>query len=198
MQDKRDKIVSKIYDEETNSGINKKIKTAFTRNRNLPSVTLNNFFTDGFIKTIEHKFSSLQFKHEKIADKHSYSKAKFPTTILPKQFSNFISAITNKKLKLASLQALKLSKQDYTLLHDNNISGKHLSKYLLIIDMTAEWETSWGGELCLTNDKGEHLFVLPGYNSLTIIRQNVGIRYFIKYVNNLAKKERKMLVLRFN
>jgi len=190
---KNKKIISSVYDEKSNKGINKKIKTAFTKNKNLPSVTLNDFFTEEFLKNINLKVSSLKFKHEKIADKHSYSQVKLPVNIFSQQFFDFIFTITDKKLKLISSQALKLSTKDYTLLHDNNRDSKHI----IIIDLTSVWDNSWGGILYLTNDKGEHLFVPPHNNSLTIIRQKAGIKYFFKYVNNLANKERKLLILRF-
>ena len=176
--------INKFY-----SGKIEQVKKSFSED--FPSVTLFDFFEKKDFIKLQKRIRSLQYKKEKKTLTHSHSKASI--TLSDKELINFLSKITNKKIKKLSGQVLSFGWKDYTILHD---TVKEKQSYDIIIDLTNSWQEDFGGNIIYVDGTGDYVKIPDRRNTLTIVKRKKNIRHFVKYVNNLAgRKKRNILIL---
>ncbi len=91
-----------------------------------------------------------------------------------------------KKLAKADCTLRIFLAGSYTLLHDNARKGIEL-----YFDLTPQWSNEAGGAIVYLTAAGEKLAIPPSPNTLIIAEAG---RSYVKYVNNLAGEEGRLVV----
>lgn len=103
-----------------------------------------------------------------------------------------LSAFVKRIIGKAPLRdcAKRFSHRDYTILHDKDIQKPGVVALLFLED----WKEERGGKVVfMRNGKTLEEFV-PRKNTLLIVERKKGTRYFIKYVNNSAGKNKLTII----
>ncbi len=155
-------------------------------------ILLTRIFTPEAYKEKKRQLQELKFHRNTRPDSHSYASVKSSNLHIldNKEFLQFISQITGKEVKKISGEAYYFSWKDYILL------SKRLEKKGtdILLDFTKNWQEEWGGATIYKDSKGKYLKLIPSQNTLMILERKNIQRYF-QYVNNLAKGEKRYVIL---
>ncbi len=149
---------------------------------------------------------------EKINDPHKESlstsqiqKNSHSEFLESKDFQDFIEKITSTKIhENISWQFQKFQKNDFTLLHDDNLNEEKNSETLLIIfDLTRKWPIEARGEIVITtanntnqkNNNSTPLIIRPIENTLSIIKLKKDDMYFTKFINSSAQNKELIRII---
>lgn len=150
-------------------------------------VRLDDFFEGKSYNSIFRDVSKLKFIKSDFPNKFSYSYSKIPKNILQlffdDSFLSFIEKISGRKLSI-DLSLRKFEHRNYTLLHDELKKDKGL---IFMLFFTDNWKDEFGG-MKIFELKKEKIIVSPKQNSFFLVNLKQETRSFVKYVNNLAKK----------
>ncbi|HLD87309.1 MAG TPA: hypothetical protein VJB12_04555 [Candidatus Nanoarchaeia archaeon] len=172
------------------------IRRAFSKNTNLPSVTLQKFFD-------ESVYSSLQsaFRKQKFAKKVDRMHYRYSTSPLPKALKeilnneNFIalcSRIMGTKITRIEGALYSFGWRDYTLLHDEAMEQPGFD---IIIDFTDSWPQDAGGIIVYVDGTWNYHHIPPTPNALSLTKREENVQKFVQYVNHKAGKKSRVLFL---
>ena len=151
-------------------------------------ISFENFFNHN-IKKIQKDFLKQKFYEEIILDEFKKYKTNyendFTKFLRSKKFINIVEKITQKKLKLDSLEILKYNHFCYKLIKDEKVKK---DKILVVFDLTKNWEDDFGGTLTFLKKDRELFHLKPNFDFLTIINYKKDILYYLKYINVNSKK----------
>jgi len=173
-----------------------KIQKIFSSHKELPSVTLYDFFDWSFYEKANKKIQKKRFKIQRKPMYHSFEISPPPT-----QLTNFLnsdpckdyfSSITKKKIKKIGGKMFSFSWKHYTLLHDTRIEKPG---YDIIIDFTDSWDKNAGGEVVYVDGDGNYQFTTVSPNTVTITRRKKNIHKFLHYVNYLSNQKKRILFM---
>ena len=162
--------------------VQKKLKEVLSREK---MVQLQEFLYPPFAENLLQDISFLSFKdifdprQKKITSAESSPKIK--STLEP--CTLFLERFFNKKIK--SFTILVAEKGSYTVMTDFQ---KPEQGYDAVLDLTQEWNPSWGGLLYYSSKK-EKKAVPCGYKSITLIKKE-NTKKYLKYINHYAKRKR--------
>ncbi len=168
-------MINKVY---FNKEILDKIKLVLEKEG---SIQLNNFFDTNI------KFSKIKFRKKYLPHSYSYSYSKFIDKEFINYLSDFLFIFLDKKLRNRFLGLFSFGYGDYTLLNDK---FKTKNGYKIIIDFTNYWHDDFGGYHSFLRKNKEFLRLKPKNNSISIIKLDKNTRYFVKYINNKARKNK--------
>ena len=153
-------------------------------------IVLTKFFTKEFHAQKEKELRKLFFKRNSRPDKYSFAQAKASSLHIfdNKELQEFISQILEKKIRAILGEAQYFSWKDYTLL------SKEKSGIDIIFDFTENWKEEWGGSLIYKDDKGRYLKCMAISNTMIIIKRKT-VQKYIQYINNLAKGEKRYILV---
>lgn len=123
-----------------------------------------------------------------VPDRYSYGTMPLRTDI--DDIVSFIKSVVGSSPKLSMLSAIpfgsvaRFGHRDYTLLHDGLLPAPARSVVAFVV--IDDWDPSFGGDIVWTRD-GETLARLsPVKNTMYLVREEIGSRMFVKYVNHSA------------
>lgn len=169
--------------------IKQKIRKSFL-NSDFPAVALNDFFDKGFYEQLQKKISSLDFKKDVILLHHSYavSNLKIPS----KEFCDFLSFVTKKKIDEIAFTAYLLTWKDYMILNDKYVEKSGID---IVVDLTDNWNAEWGGIVTFTNGRGIVYPLAPAGNSLAMVERKKNLQKYIQYINHHGKDKKRLLLI---
>ena len=148
------------------------------------SLRLHSFLNDRRFVELEKYVYKSSGKHEKIADRFSYTTLPFPKELeqffSSPEFLSLLSFITKKKFKTCEISVKKFGHRDYTLLHD---SERLKLGFEFFLDINPMWNPVWGGSLIYRDAKEELFRVPPAANAFTLVNRQKGMHRFVEYVN---------------
>jgi hypothetical protein len=107
---------------------------------------------------------------------------------LQKEIASFTKIISGKAPVNEGVR--RFSHGSYTILHDNDAQNPGVIALLFLDD----WNEEWGGKLVLMRNGETVTSFVPQKNTLLILERKKKERYFVKYVNNKAGKNKLMIV----
>lgn len=172
------------------SNIMAELKSGF-RGNNPKGVQVQGFMDAESYKKFLAAVTNADFKKSEVRDTHSFFEAKSDTLkwFGSKEFLSFASSVVGKKLAKASSALRIFLAGSYTLMHDEATAEKGIE---FCFDLTPQWRQDWGGSTVYLTDAGEKLVLPPAPNNLVINESSR--RSYVKYVNNLAGKEGRLVV----
>ncbi len=190
-------IINKLYLQEATI---QKIISSFNNNKELPSISLINFFENNLFTILRKKILTLKTTPQKKPLQYSYAQSSLPKNLNlffnHTELLSFISIIINQKVEEIELSYHIFTHKDYLLLHDSLQKKEHHdSCFDIIIDLTPKWDEHWGGIITYIDTLGNHHH-LPCYNNtLTIIKREKNSQKYLKYINNNTKNNKKYLLM---
>ena len=165
-----------------------KLKREFRKN-NPKSMQLTSFMDSKSYTLFLKSISNANFIKNEIRDMHCFFKAKNANLKLfsTKEFLSFCSALSGKKIKKSELSLRMSMKGCYTLVHEE--TAKKGMEFFF--DLTPEWNDSFGGQIVYLAYDGSNV-ITPKYPNTLILAESG--RSYIKYVNNNAKSDGRLLV----
>ncbi len=153
------------------------LKKQFSSNKPFPHLVLGSFFTKKISNTakqlLKEKF------HEQNSDLFQFQQtddcknAKLPAVkdfykfFSSKEFIQFISQITNTKLKFIDMSGFIYDDTDYLLPHDDRLSGR---KIAYILNLTENFTRADGGALQFFKGRKIIKSIPPTFNTFTIFK----------------------------
>lgn len=164
-------------------------------NAELPSVSMFSFFSESTLEHLVDEVKGLKFVRHDNPIRYRYSTASIPAYLTELLNSDdvieFIQSIIGKQVESINGSILRFSWKDYTILHDEEITGEG---YEMIIDMTPSWEPDWGGIMAYVDGEGQ-VFALPvTLGAVSIVQKIHPFQSFVKYINHYAKDIDRFLV----
>ncbi len=178
------------------SGTLAQARQAFLANTELPSITLQKFFSEKEYVQLSRAVSKASFK--KNADKMhcSYSRAHMPpelkAALSDAAMKKCISTILKKEIKKIDGSVCQFQWKDYTLLNDETMEKPGID---IIIDFTAHWEGAAGGKIAYVDGTGDSTTIHASPNTLSITLRKEGVQKFVQYCNHYAGKQKRLLFL---
>ncbi|MBI2581817.1 hypothetical protein HYV87_01650 [Candidatus Woesearchaeota archaeon] len=166
-----------------------KVRKSFFHS-DFPAILLNDFFDQGFYTELKKKILSLNFKRDAVILHHSYAISSYKIT--SKEFCDFISFITKKKIDEITFSAYLLTWKDYMILNDKYLQKPGID---VIIDLTDNWNAELGGVVTFTDGKGTVYPITPTENSLAIVERKKNLQKYIQYINHYAKDKKRLLLI---
>ncbi len=172
------------------------IKKSFHEKKDFPHVLLFDFFDNQDYLRVKKQVGKISLKREKKPLFHSYASASLSLELgnlfSSQEFTDFVLAVIGKKLNSSTARIYSFSARDYTLLNDtyNEKAGVDI-----LFDFTEEWDASAGGQITYVDGTGDALKLPIRRNSLMIVRRQKNVQRFVKYVNHIAGKKRRLFVL---
>ena len=123
---------------------------------------------------------------------YSYRAAKVPSFVTSSAFTQLVSQVVGKKLKLVRAEVRAFLPGDYTVLADDMKPAKG---YVGLLDLNTVEEDS-GSYASFLDESGEVVRVVPKKNALFLINQN-GLKSFVKYHNHKSSVPRVFLCCEF-
>ncbi len=172
------------------------ISAAFTKNKELPSITLKEIFDEPYYGELLKNIERANWIRKVNKTQFSYFAAKI-SPLLSKTLSSgelltFASATVGKKITKIDGELRWFLWKDYTLLHDSAVEK---SGFDIVIDFTTEWPKEAGGTLVYADGTGNYHSIPSSPNTLTITRRKKDVQKFVQYVNHLAGKFRRIIFL---
>ncbi|MFT4326614.1 MAG: hypothetical protein ACMXYK_03885 [Candidatus Woesearchaeota archaeon] len=156
------------------------VQQAFDNNPEFKLVSFNDFFTQDALIELFNTIEMAQYvKTDNILEEHLH-KAPLAESDLPPGFIAYCKEIIGDK-NVTSIQALKLSWKDYSLLSDDVFE-----KGIHAIIGFSEWDEKQGGGLYYMHNN-EPLLIPTTINAVTLIDAN-DMKSFIQYVNHYAEE----------
>lgn len=158
------------------------------------TITLQDFFTDAFLKQLHQDIISLHFQRIDNPISRKCDIAKFDNTSLLENevLLKMLGDLIGKNVERISGNALKFSHKDYIILHDDDLPEPG---YDLIIDLTEQWNNEFGGTLVYTDGEGTTVDIVPNYGSISVVQRTENLHYYVKYVNHHAQQLPRYLVI---
>jgi Rps23 Pro-64 3,4-dihydroxylase Tpa1-like proline 4-hydroxylase len=186
------KINAPYADKETIKGL----QQGFLYDKELPSIQLLSFFEKKSYDLLRKMLISLRYQKKKHPIEHAYKVAKIPFSI-QKVFSSsallsLLSHVIRKKVKSLEMQCLSFSWKDYTILHDQTVKA---TGYDIFFDFTDDWKETHGGALVYVDGTGSYSTVSAEGNKLVVVKRNKGVQHFLQYVNHLAGKKKRYILM---
>lgn len=166
-----------------------KIRRSFLHGE-FPAVILKDFLSKKFYAQLQKKVFALDFKKEHVVVHHSYAVSKFP--IFSKELSEFLSFITKKKIDQINFTTYLLTWKDYLILNDKYLEKPGTD---VIVDLTDDWDSGWGGVVTYTNGRGTVYPIPSAANSLAIVERKKDLQKFMQYLNHYAKDKKRLLLI---
>ena len=172
------------------------VKEIYKQNPKVPSVTLQQFFTESSCKKLQKvilnakKELKIDYIHHKY--KECASPKELESFLKDKEFIKLLHKITGKTYKIVSSSAKMLAWKDYTLIHDKYLEKPGLD---IIIDLTDDWDYQNGGAVIYVDGTGDYVPVTAERNSLTIVKRKPTVHKFIKYLNNKTCGKERILII---
>src|SRR3990172_2002203 len=153
------------------------LRKRFASNTPFPHLVLGNFFSNK-IKRVANQLLKEKF-YEHNADLYQFQQtddcknAKQPAVkefykfFSSKEFIQFISQITNTKLKSIDMSGFIYDDADYLLPHDDRLYGR---KIAYILNLTKNFTAKDGGALQFFKGKKIIKFIPPTFNTFTIFK----------------------------
>ena len=167
------------------------MKESYSQNR---MIKLESFLKPEGYKELFNLIKDIKGEKVKIADRYSYEElgdlsgvGKFFNS---RDFSEFISKISGEVINGVNVNILGFKHRDYTLLHDSEDDREGMEFMFVFAD---KWKKEWGGYMTYTDNEAKSYIFEPEGNCFILIDKN-GMGSFVKYINNLAKDERFILV----
>ena len=182
----------------------KKIRYSFRYNKDFPSISLINFLDKNSYFFLRKELSCLNLIKQKNPLLHSYSKSLLPKHVTSffnrKDLHDFITKIIGIDVDKIDLSYYRFSRKDYMMLHDPTSNRKKNQRgYDLLFDLTLNWNEEWGGTIFCIDCFGNHHKILQHQNTLTIIERkrenNSYPKCYLKYINNYAKNNKRLLIM---
>lgn len=156
------------------------------------SIMLANFFTEASYKKKEKEMKNAVYKRDCMPDQYSYATKKEKEFERNKELLQFLAQVLQKKTVRIVGEMVQFSWKDYTTLHDKNKEKPGID---IIIDLTPEWDDSYGGAVVYSDGKGGYTKVFTQKNSLLLVRREQGIQRYVQYVNNLSRGKKRYLFI---
>ncbi len=153
------------------------LKREFSANKPFPHLVLGNFFTRKINKVADALFREKFYEHN--SDLYQFQQTddcknakqpaikQFHKFFSSKEFIQFISKITNTKLKFIDMSGFIYDDTDYLLPHDDRLSGR---KIAYILNLTKNFTKADGGELQFFKDNKIVKSIPPTFNTFTIFK----------------------------
>jgi len=165
-----------------------KLKKEFRKN-NPKSMQLTSFMDSKSYTLFLKLISNANFIKKEVRDMHCFFEAKNTNLKLfnTKEFLSFCSALSGKKIKKSEPSLRMFMKGCYTLVHEET-AKKGIEFFF---DLTPKWNERFGGQVTYLTYDGSKV-ITPQYPNTLILAESG--RSYVKYVNNNAKSEGKLLV----
>jgi len=149
-------------------------------------VELRDFLKPKIAKKLFKNMEKLKFLREEKLMSHSYGYSTNSSVlkIVINEIIPFILDITT--IKDMDLSIVKITHKDYILLHED----KHK---LFILELTNEWDDTYGGRITFSDGSGTTKNITTRFNSF--ILSNGKLRFFIKYSHNKSKNKHKYMII---
>ncbi|MBI4919562.1 hypothetical protein HY837_06530 [archaeon] len=174
-------MINKIYLEKI-----EEIKKSLNSNPDFPSTQLNNFLVD--YSDFKKKVEQLRYKKDVDVLHHKLSKAEIN---IP-ELKEWLSKILGKKITHTNFTAHLLEWRDYLIMNDDYEEKPGID---VIFDLTKDWNSKGGGQIIYVDGTGEYYAIPISENSLTIVERKKGVQKFFKYLNNLAKNNKRFFLV---
>ncbi len=153
------------------------LKREFAANKPFPHLVLGNFFKSKISKVAaallkeefyEHNADLYQFEQTDDCKNAKQSAVReFYKFFSSKQFIQFISDITNTKLKFIDMSGFMYDDTDYLLPHDDRLSGR---KIAYILNLSKDFTLKDGGALQFFKGNKIVKSIPPTFNTFTIFK----------------------------
>ncbi len=149
-------------------------------------VQLQQFLKPEFAQRLHKEIKKLKFLREEklMSHAYSYSTDKDVLQSIMQELLPYLPSII--PIKSLDVSIVKLTHKDHILIHEKK-------EKIFVLDLTAQWNDECKGTIGFTNGKGSTTMIPTTFNSLTV--SNGQLHFFINYVNNLAKKDAKYLII---
>ena len=159
-----------------------------------PQVTLFDVLQD--YEKWQKQIAALYFKAEKKPTSHSYGLAEIPTSfqkfLNSDDFKDFCSSLLSQPVHSINAKVYRFSWQDYTVLSDDLKQNEGIE---FIMDFTEYWHERAGGAVTYKDVQGNFVRFPIRANTLIIIKKGREVQRFVQYVNHLAEKKKRYLVM---
>lgn len=177
---------------------------------------MNNFFAnEGFLKLddfltfdiedIKKKILDLEFEEvfepTKIKCKRlilskifDHEILKFVEFFKTKDFVDFLEEITGFELTLKKFDILLFEKGDYSLLSDEIKRDEGIE---VVFDMSDLFDEIMGSRTTYVTKEEEVFYLMPEFNSLTILYSPEELMKYVKYINSFAKNRKVLRIQAF-
>ncbi len=169
------------------------IKEVFAQRDQFQNIRLQNIFSTEIFKQLKQEIQNIPLQNDINPLSHKRKCAKLPQNLTQKLQKSGLQTIFDLfSLKPQEFTVYEYEHRDYSILLDTNQNNK--TTFDIIIDLSDEWNEKWGGSYVFIDKQGEYieLDVLP--NSITILKRKTGERFFTKYINHYAKKQKKLVL----
>lgn len=186
-------VINTIYLQEKSI---EELQKSFQENEDFPAVILFSFLDNNYWNKIQKEIINLPFNQEKEPLTNSYATAPLPISLQKflqsEELLQFLSLLFKKEVKEVPAKIYRFSWKDYIILHDEKKEETGLD---LFIDFTEEWNEEAGGNIFYNDGTGEYLQISIMKNACVIAERKEGISKFIKYVNVLAREQKRYFLL---
>ncbi len=153
------------------------------------SIQLQEFLENASYKILLENIKKLELEKNYKPELYSNSSIKYNI----KDLNNFLEELMGKRVRSSRLFCFK--HKDYTIINDNINEEEG---FTIILELTEKWNKKYGGYTSFVKNNEEIFRLNPKKNSLTIIKTNIEMKSFVKYINNKAKnKKRYFLKINF-
>lgn len=161
------------------------VKSAFENNG---SVELKLFMENSSYSDFRKKILAIKTRNifEPLSRKHAISK----NFKIEKEILEFVEKIIG--IKPNDWQLWTFAQGEYTVINDEDLEKPGMD---VIIDLTEKWDESYGGAVVYVDGTGESTKVGVEGNKLIIVQRKKGEHRFVQYVNHLAKKNKRILLI---
>jgi len=150
----------------------------FYSEESLPSIELEDFFTDEELQKIERAFAECSFEENYNPLSHHLYEADFS---IPVDIKEIVEEIIAKKIKDIKWTAYDIKHKTYKLVDPTEEPGFD------IIFEISNWNPEWGGVVVYRDEEGATTEIEPKRNTCTLVERKPGIQSFIPYTNHYAK-----------
>ena len=156
-------------------------------------VTLEKFFSKNFLGELMGEIRNLEFekKSNKILHSFKSSHSVKINKMLAPELANCISKITKRGIKPIKAETRIFEWKDYMIINDKKPEKSGID---ILIDLTSDWDESFGGHAVYVDGTGDYTKVCHKFNSITIILKDENTKKFVQYVNNFAKKKKRIML----
>jgi hypothetical protein len=179
-----------------NEGTIIQVRQAFRANKDLPSITLQKFFSDIGYQKLSKAVSKSAFRKNVDKMHYSYGVAKLPNelkaTLNDPTVKKYLSVLLDKDIKKIGGTLCEFGWKDYTLLHDEKVEKQGID---IIIDFTEEWDENAGGKIVYVDGTWDSRNIPSSPNTLSLTIRKEGVSKFIQYCNHYARKNKRVLFL---
>lgn len=171
------------------------IRAHFSNNKELPSISLQQFFAPDIYAAVKKEMAGLAYRKETNMLQHRFKKATLSRSLHAlfehPEMVSFIASVLGKKTKGVDMAACVFGWKDYTLLHDEATEKPGIDVFF---DCTDEWHEGWGGSLVYVDGTGNYTFLPPSPNTFVLVERKKGVQKFVQYVNHHAGKKTRIFV----